>query len=53
MYEVVEGIINHTWQSNYTSDQQYIYYICGTLIVIFSVVFIDGIRQIFRCFTGR
>lgn len=53
MYDLVSNIIGHTWQSNTTSDQQIIYYICGTLIVILTVVFIDGIRHIFRRFTGR
>lgn len=51
MYDVIEAIIGHTWQSNYTSDQQYIYYICGTVLVILLVVFIDVIKQIFSRFT--
>lgn len=50
MYDVIENIINHTWQSNYTSDQQYIYYICGCVLVILLVVFIDGIKEVFRHF---
>ena len=50
MYDVIREIINHTWQSNYTSDQQYIYYIAGTLIVIFSVVIIDLVYRIFGHF---
>lgn len=53
MYEVIEDIINHTWQSNYTSDQQYIYYIAGTLIVIFTVVIIDLVYRIFGHFWKR
>lgn len=52
MYDIVEQIIGHAWQSNYTSDQQYIYYICSALIIIFSITFIDlfyrFIRSIFR-----
>ena len=53
MYDVIQDIINHTWQSNYTSDQQYIYYIAGTLIVIFSVVIIDFVYRIFGHFWKR
>lgn len=53
MYDVIREIINHTWQSNYTSDQQYIYYIAGTLIVIFSVVIIDLVYRIFGHFWKR
>lgn len=46
MYDIVENVIGHTWQSNYTSDQQYIYYICGALIIIFAVVFIDLVYRV-------
>ena len=49
MYDVVSNIINHTWQTS-SSDQQYIYYICGTLIVVLTVVFVDGIKDVFRHF---
>lgn len=50
MYDLIANIIDHTWQSNYSSDQQYIYYICGALIVILTVIFIDVIRDIIRSF---
>lgn len=50
MYAIIENIINHTWQSNYTSDQQYIYYICGALIIVITVVVIDLIYRIFSHF---
>lgn len=50
MYEVIEQIISHTWQSNYTSDQQYIYYICGALVVVLTVKFIDLIEKLFSHF---
>ena len=54
MYDIVHNIINHTWQSNYTSDQQYIYYICGALIIIFTVVFVDLVYRVFSHFwSGR
>lgn len=50
MYDVVHSIIGHDWITNYTSDQQYIYYICGALIVIIMVVLIDLVYRIFRHF---
>lgn len=50
MYDIVTDIIDHTWQSNYSNDQQYIYYICGTLIVLFAIVLLDGLFSIFRHF---
>lgn len=46
MYDIVSNIVDHTWASNYTSDQQYIYFICGALIILFSCVFIDLIYRI-------
>lgn len=50
MYEIIEQIINHTWQSNYTGDQQYIYYICGAVIIILLVVTIDLVYRVFSHF---
>lgn len=50
MYDLIEAIISHSWQSNYTGDQQYIYYICGALIIIFAVVFVDLIYRVFSHF---
>lgn len=48
MYDIIESIIAHSWESNYTSDQQYIYYVCCCLIVLFSVTFIDLIYRFVR-----
>jgi len=48
MYDLITALINHTWQTNYSGDQQYIYYICGTLIIILTVVFIDLVYRLFR-----
>lgn len=50
MYDIISGIIAHTWQSNYTSDQQYIYYICGAVIIVFSVAFIDAIKSLLSAY---
>lgn len=46
MYDIIYSMIDHSWQSNYTSDQQYIYYICGALIIVLTVVFIDLIYRV-------
>lgn len=50
MYDVVSNIIDHVWQSNYTTDQQYIYYICGALIVLIMCSLIDLVYRIFGHF---
>lgn len=47
MYDVIEQIIGHEWVSNYTGDQQYIYYIVGAVIALLVVVIVDLIRDIF------
>lgn len=55
MYDIIYNIINHVWNtsSSYSStEQQIIYYICGALILILTMTFIDLfyrlIRGIFR-----
>lgn len=51
MYDIISGIISHTWDSStYGNEQQYIYYIAGALIVILTVVFIDLVYRIFSHF---
>lgn len=50
MYDVITEIIGHTWQSNYSGDQQYIYYIVGALIILLTVVFVDMIYRTFSHF---
>ncbi len=50
MYDLISGIIDHTWIVQNAGEQQYIYYICGALIIIFVCVFIDLIYRIFRHF---
>lgn len=52
MYDLIKNIIAHTWETNsYSStEQQTLYYICGALIIIFTVVFIDLLYRIFRHF---
>lgn len=53
MYEIVSGILDHAWINNYTSDQQIIYYICGALIIVFSVAFIDAINYLLAAYLPR
>lgn len=50
MYDIIKNIIDHTWVTQSTSDQQYVYYICGALIIVFAVVVIDLIYRIFSHF---
>lgn len=49
MYDVIEEIINHTWTTG-DSSQQYIYYICGALIIVLTAVFIDMVYRVFSHF---
>lgn len=45
MYDIISNIIDHTWSTG-SSEQQYIYYICGALIVILTCVIIDLVYRI-------
>lgn len=49
MYDIIENLINHNWVTG-TSDQQYIYYICGALIILFTCVIIDMVYRVFSHF---
>ena len=49
MYDIISNIIDHSWLTG-TSEQQYIYYICGALIVIFTCVIIDFVYRVFSHF---
>lgn len=49
MYDIISSIISHSYTSG-DSAQQYIYYICGALIVVLTAVFVDLIYRIFRHF---
>lgn len=50
MYDLISNIIDHTWITQSSGEQQYIYYICGALIIILTVVFIDMIYRVFSHF---
>lgn len=55
MYDIIENIIGHAWESSSysSSEQQILYYICGTLIVILTVTFIDLVYRVFSNFWKR
>lgn len=54
MYDIIKSIIDHTWVSTSASgDQQYIMYICGAVILIFCVAFIDAIKTLLAAFLPR
>lgn len=53
MYDIIDSLINHSWQSNYTSDQQYIYYICGAIIILFFVCLFDLFKEFIRSAMGK
>lgn len=50
MYDRIEYIIDHVYESQYSGDQQYIYFICGALIIILTVVTIDLVYRVFSHF---
>lgn len=46
MYDLISGLIDHSWISTGASEQQYIYFTSCALIIILTVVVID---LIYRC----
>lgn len=53
MYDIINQIIDHSWTTG-DSSQQYIFYICGSLILVFAAVFIDMTYRVFSHFwSGR
>ena len=53
MYNVIQNIINHTWVTQSTGDQQYIYYICGAMICVLTAFFLDTFVRFFRGVLGK
>lgn len=49
MYDLIAEIIDHSWNTtNYnTTEQQYIYSICGVIIIIVLVLLARWIDRIF------
>lgn len=50
MYDIISQIISHSWISQNAGEQQYVYYICGALIILLTIVFIDLIYRVFLHF---
>lgn len=48
MYDLIKGIIDHTYQTQTAGDQQYLYYICGAVIIICFIWALDVLRGIFH-----
>lgn len=53
MYEVISDIINHDWVTQGAGEQQYIYYICGAVIVVFFAIALDFLYRIISAAIGR
>lgn len=51
MYDIVSGIIAHSWVTN-ASEQQYVYFTCAALIIVLTAVFIDMVVRILFRFAG-
>lgn len=49
MYDIISRIIDHAWSTG-DSAQQYVYYICGALIIVLTAVFIDMVYRVFSHF---
>lgn len=49
MFKIVQDIIGYTSSSVYNSDST-ILYICGSLVILLTIMFIDLIYRVFRNF---
>lgn len=49
MYDVINQIIDHSWTTG-SNEQSTVYYICGAMIIILTVVFTDMVYRIFSSF---
>lgn len=47
LYDIVTAMIGHTWQSNYSGDQSYIYNIVGCIIIL---AFVQATDMLYRTF---
>lgn len=56
MFNLIQSIISHSWIDHgefIDPSQDYTYYICGALIIIFTVVFIDLFYRLVRGLLNR
>lgn len=49
MYDIINMLIDHSWSTG-DSSQQYIFYICGAMILILTAVFVDMVYRVFSHF---
>lgn len=49
MYDLIYELIDHSYTTG-SSDQQYIYYICGALILILTASILDVLYRVFLHF---
>lgn len=49
MYDIISGIIDHSWNTG-TSEQQYVYVISGAILILVTVCVIDLVYRIFSHF---
>lgn len=47
MYAIIEQIINHTWSTQSSGAQGYVYSICAVIICLFFVTAIDWVFRLF------
>lgn len=50
MYDLISGLIDHSWITTNAGEQQYIYYTCAVLIIMLTSVVIDGVFRVFTHF---
>lgn len=54
MYDIIKNIIDHTYSGGYSNGEEaYLYYICGSLIILFVILMFDTFRRLFRRFIGK
>lgn len=53
MYDILMQIIGHSWVSNYSGEQQYLFCGCLALILVLTVAFVDIIRSGFAQFMRK
>lgn len=49
MYDIIYGLIDHSYTTG-DSMQQYVIYTCCALIILLTVVFIDMVYRVFSHF---
>ena len=53
MYDLISSIMNHTWIIQGAGEQQYIYYIAGTVILLTIVFLFDLVKLFVHVFSRK